>query len=50
MDSSIVVKNLLEEGVIVRNMKFWGIENFIRISIGTEKENKRLLKVLGKIL
>ncbi|MFC1523091.1 (d)CMP kinase, partial [Elusimicrobiota bacterium] len=37
---------LLGKGVIIRPMGAPGLENFVRISIGTKAENKRLLEVL----
>lgn len=36
------------EGVIVRSLVPWGIENGIRVSIGTPEQNERFLQVLKK--
>ncbi|MBU1997281.1 MAG: histidinol-phosphate transaminase [Candidatus Omnitrophica bacterium] len=49
-DSTLVSQKLLKKGVIVRDMSSWGVKNFIRVSIGTQKENKKFIKVLGEIL
>jgi histidinol-phosphate aminotransferase len=42
-----IYNNLLKEGVIVRPVE---MDNFLRISIGTTKENTYLLRALEKIL
>lgn len=47
-DADKICKRLLRHGVIVRNMKAWGLEYFIRVTVGTEKENKRFIKELRK--
>ncbi len=49
-DATIITKKLMKQGVIVRNMNFCGWNNFIRISVGTHKENQKLLKALEKSL
>jgi histidinol-phosphate aminotransferase len=41
---------LLKEGVIVRDMKAWGFDTLIRVTVGTRKENEKFIKALGKIL
>lgn len=41
---------MLKFGVIVRDMRQYGLKNFIRVTIGTKKENERFIKVLRKIL
>lgn len=43
-----VCKKLLKKGVIVRNMKAWGLGTFIRVTVGKEKENKRFIKELKR--
>jgi len=45
-----VFKEMLRYGVIVRDMAQYGLKNFIRVTIGTRKENERFIKVLKKIL
>jgi len=49
-DSMDVFRDMLKYGVIVRDMKQYGLKNFIRVTIGTKKENERFIKVLKKIL
>ncbi|MFC1624194.1 histidinol-phosphate transaminase [Candidatus Omnitrophota bacterium] len=41
---------LLKKGVVVRNMKAWKLDTFIRVTVGTEKENRRFIKELKKII
>ena len=45
-----VSKRLLKKGVIVRNMKAWGMDTFIRVTVGKEKENRRFMKELRRII
>jgi histidinol-phosphate aminotransferase len=45
-----VFREMLKSGVIVRDMKQYGLKNFIRVTIGTKKENERFIKVLKKVL
>lgn len=41
---------MLYKGVIVRSMSAYGFENFIRVTVGTEEENNRLIKSLADCL
>lgn len=43
-------QGLLEQGVIVRPMASYAMPHFLRVSIGTERENDRFLAALGKVL
>ncbi|MCM8781695.1 MAG: histidinol-phosphate transaminase [Candidatus Omnitrophica bacterium] len=45
-----VFREMLKYGVIVRDMKQYGLKNFIRVTIGTEKENKKFIQALQKSL
>ncbi len=45
-----VALELLKKGVIVRDMSAWGLEDYIRVTIGTSAENKRFLKALSDVL
>lgn len=47
-DCKDVFNKLLKEGVIVRDMKAWGLDTYIRVTIGTGAENKRFIKALKK--
>ena len=49
-DCMEVFKEMLKFGVIVRDMKQYGLKNFIRVTIGTRRENERFIKVLKKVL
>ncbi len=39
-------QRLLKKGIIVRDMKAYGLDQFVRITIGTEKENRQCLRAL----
>ncbi|MFH1459136.1 MAG: histidinol-phosphate transaminase [Candidatus Omnitrophota bacterium] len=45
-----VYEKLLKRGIIVREMSAWGLNNFIRVTIGTPNENKAFIRELKKIL
>ena len=47
---SEVFQALLRQGVIVRPLVPYGLEGWLRISIGTEAENSRCLAALAKVL
>ncbi len=49
-DSFGLVQKLLKKGIIVRDMSGWGLNNFIRVTIGTEKENREFIKALRNII
>lgn len=49
-DSRQVSQELLRQGVIVRDMASWGMEGFIRVTVGTPKENNKLIKALKNVL
>ena len=49
-DGQMVFNAMLRYGVITRDMKQYGLKNFIRVTIGTKKENERFIKVLKKTL
>lgn len=48
--STTVSNALLKKGIIVRDMGFWGLDTFIRVTIGSEPENKFFIKTLRQIL
>ncbi len=41
---------LLKKGVIVRDMGVWGLKSFIRVTIGSLKENKKFIQALEEVL
>lgn len=45
-----VYELMLKEGVIVRSMDSYGLPQYIRISIGLQKENERFIKTLRKVI
>lgn len=49
-DGKSVFGDMLKYGVIVRDLEQYGLKNFIRVTIGTKKENERFIKVLKKVL
>jgi len=49
-DGAELNEKLLRKGVIVRPVGNYGLQNYLRITVGTESQNQRLLKALGEIL
>ncbi|HOK56261.1 MAG TPA: histidinol-phosphate transaminase [bacterium] len=50
-DATFIVKELEKAGVIVRGMKSFGLSNeYVRITIGTEEENRILIEKLSKLI
>jgi histidinol-phosphate aminotransferase len=49
-DSRVVFEGLQKQGVITRTIKEYGFPNALRITIGTESQNRRLIDALKKIL
>ena len=45
-DAANIYNKLLKRGIIVRNMKAWGLNGFLRVTIGTMKENIAFIKEL----
>ncbi len=45
-----IYQKLLRKGVIVRDMRAWGMNNFIRVTVGTMPENRRFIQVLNEVL
>ncbi len=48
--TKMVHEKLLKNGVVVRPLDPYGIYDYLRISIGTMKENQKLVKILKEIL
>lgn len=46
----LLYRRMLKYGVIVRDMQQYGLDNFIRVTIGRPSENKRFIEVLKKLL
>lgn len=49
-DASVVNQKLLKQGVIVRPLSGYAMHDWLRVTIGTEAENDRFLKVLETAL
>jgi len=49
-DSVCVFKELLKKGVIVRDMKPYKLDTFIRVTIGKEQENKKFIRTFREVL
>jgi histidinol-phosphate aminotransferase len=49
-DGRAVYQALLREGVIVRPVDNYGLPEYLRITIGTEQENQRVLDALRRVL
>jgi len=45
-----IYKLMLKEGVIVRSMESYGLNDYIRINVGLPEENERFIKSLKKVL
>lgn len=49
-DASVVFEAMLRQGVVVRSMKSYGFENWLRINAGTRKENEKFIAALKQVL
>ncbi len=49
-NGSGVSRSLLKKGVIVRDMGYWGLKTYIRVTIGTPQENQKFIKALREVL
>jgi histidinol-phosphate aminotransferase len=49
-DSKDIYERLLKAGVIIRPMGAWGLKSFIRVTIGSKKENERFIRELKRSL
>jgi len=49
LDSTAICDALLRQGIIIRNLRSYGL-NAVRITIGTQRQNVRVLKALKKLL
>ena len=45
-----VAEQLLHRGVIVRDMHAWGLDHYLRVTVGLPKENKVFVKQLKRVL
>ncbi|MFH0940789.1 MAG: histidinol-phosphate transaminase [Candidatus Omnitrophota bacterium] len=49
-DTQKIFQELLKKGVIIREMSGYDLPNYARVTIGTRKENQKLIKELKEIL
>jgi len=49
-DCKKIANKLLKSGVIVRDMKAWGWDSCIRVTVGKRQENLKFIRALKKIL
>lgn len=49
-DGLAIFNKLLKKAVIVRDMRQYGLNNFIRVTIGTKRENEIFIRELKKIM
>lgn len=45
-----VYEKMLKQGVIVRSMSGWGLQTYMRVTIGTAPDNRQFLDALKKVL
>jgi len=50
LDSTQIVQEYLKEGAMIRAGAEFGLPTWLRITIGTERENKKVLEILGRLL
>ncbi len=50
VQASIVFEELLKKGIIIRPLKSYGLDEYLRVSVGREDENRRFISCLGEIL
>ena len=50
ISSDKIFQKLANAGILVRKMNIYGIKNCLRITIGKNKENKKLISILKEIL
>ena len=49
-NSNNIFNKLAKSGILVRKMNIYNIKNSLRITIGNNKENKKFLKIFGKLI
>jgi histidinol-phosphate aminotransferase len=48
--AQILYEAMMQQGVIVRPIANYGMPNFLRVTVGTEDENRRFIEVMDKVL
>jgi histidinol-phosphate aminotransferase len=49
-DGCAVFEKLLQRKIIVRPLKGYGLSEWVRISVGTREENKKLIAALKDVI
>lgn len=49
-DAYAVYEALLRKGIIIRPMRYYHLQHYIRVSIGTEEDNRAFVEALAQIL
>jgi len=49
-EGKAVFENMLKKGIIIRDMGVWGLDTFIRVTVGLPEENKKFIEVLEEVL
>lgn len=49
-DAARVFEQMLKHGVIVRSLKSYGFDTFLRVNTGTREENRAFIRALKKVL
>ena len=49
-DCKDVFNKMLKKGVIIRDMKAWGLDTYIRVTVGTRSENSKFIGALKGVL
>ncbi len=50
MRGTDIFKKLLPYGVIIRDMKAYGLRAWARVNVGTMPENRRFIETLEKVI
>jgi len=50
LDGVALCKKLMEKNVLIRDLKQYGLDYYVRVTIGTPRENKMFLENLSRIL
>jgi histidinol-phosphate aminotransferase len=50
LKAQVVYEEMLKKGIIIRSMKSYGLDDYIRVNIGLPEENQRFLQTLKQIL
>ncbi len=49
-EAGLIFEQMMRRGVIIRSMKSYGMDRFIRVNAGLPEENERFVRTLGEVL